>query len=74
MTNFQTHIKDQQLKQRDVARQLGISGGYLSELVNGIKTPSLDLAVAIERLTQGAVPAASWVPDAPAAEPQEDAA
>jgi len=30
-------------------------------LENGKKKPSLDLAVRIERLTDGAVPASSWV-------------
>lgn len=45
------------------AERLGITTSYLSLLESGTKTPSLDLAVRIERLTGGAVPASSWIPD-----------
>ena len=45
------------------ARRLGISRGYLSEMLAGKKLPSLTLAVTIERETGGAVPASSWVPE-----------
>ncbi len=45
------------------ADRLGVSRSYLSDILNGNKTPSLDLAVRIERLTDGAVPARSWVPE-----------
>jgi len=51
-----------------IADQLGISASYLSLLESGKKRPSLDLAFRIERLTGGAVPAASWT------QAQEDAA
>jgi len=53
------------------AQRLGIDEGHLSRLLAGKKRPSLVLAARIERLTGGAVPAASWVePDeaAPASE------
>jgi DNA-binding transcriptional regulator YdaS (Cro superfamily) len=60
------------------AALLGISKGYLSDIVNGNRVPSLEVAVAIERATKGAVLAASWVPepvvDALAPTPSEDAA
>jgi len=56
------------IKQSDLADRLGISQAFLSQLLNGRRTPSLELAVRIERLTGGAVPAASWVaPDGEAA-------
>lgn len=45
------------------ADRLGVSRSYLSDILNGNKTPSLDLAVRIERLTGGAVPASSWIPE-----------
>lgn len=45
------------------ADRLEISRSYLSDILNGNKTPSLDLAVRIERLTGGAVPASSWIPE-----------
>lgn len=61
------------------AKRLGISPSYLSDLVNGKKLPSLDLAVRIERETGGVVVANSWI--APVADeaqaalrPEEDAA
>jgi len=51
------------------AKRLCVSRSYLSGLVNGNKSPSLDLAVRIERLSGGEVPATSWVPQT-----KEDAA
>lgn len=45
------------------ATRLGVTGGYLSQLLSGQKLPSLRLAVKIERETGGEVPATSWVPD-----------
>lgn len=46
------------------ASALGIGRPFLSHLESGKKRPSLELAIRIERLTNGAVPAASWVPEA----------
>lgn len=54
------------------AEELGISPGFLSDLLNGKKQPALTLAVRIERLTGGAVAAVSWVPEE--ADTSEDAA
>lgn len=45
------------------ADRLGVSRSYLSDLLNGNKTPSLELATKIERATGGVVPASSWIPD-----------
>jgi DNA-binding transcriptional regulator YdaS (Cro superfamily) len=61
MTQLQSYIAEACLKQSALADTLGISRGYMSELVSGSKTPSLEIAVAIERATGGAVPAASWI-------------
>ena len=44
------------------AQRLGISKGYLSDLLNGKRIPSLDVAVAIQRATDGKIAADSWVP------------
>jgi len=62
-------------KRESIADSLDISRSYLSLLESGTKRPSLDLAVRIERLTDGAVPATSWVPS-PATTPtrEDDAA
>lgn len=43
------------------AVMLGISRSYLSEILSGNRRPSLELAVSIERKTNGAVPASSWI-------------
>lgn len=56
------------------AARLGITKSYLSELLNGNRTPSLEVAVRIQRVTNGAVPAASWLPeDTGAAHPGQSA-
>lgn len=47
------------------AARLGVSRSYLSLLESGKKVPSLVLAVKIEKISQGKVPAASWVSDIP---------
>jgi transcriptional regulator with XRE-family HTH domain len=60
------------------AREIGVSKSYLSDLLNGKRVPALDLAARIERLTDGAVMAASWSAESSAPqtapENQEDAA
>ncbi len=43
------------------ADELGIGRPFLSMLESGRKRPSLELAVRIERLTAGGVPASSWI-------------
>jgi transcriptional regulator with XRE-family HTH domain len=65
---LRSHIKSSGDTRGVWAERLGISRSYLSLLETGAKTPSLDLAVRIERETGGAVPAASWVARNPPAE------
>lgn len=43
------------------ARELGVAPSTISDLCNGRRRPSLDLAVRIEKRTAGAVPAAEWL-------------
>lgn len=54
-------------EQSKLAARIGCSQSHLSDLARGHRSPSLELAHAIERATNGAVPMSSWV-DAPAAE------
>ncbi|WP_084295522.1 helix-turn-helix domain-containing protein [Cereibacter johrii] len=61
MAKLSQYLTDNRTTQRDFAARLGTSASYLSEIAGGRKTPSLELAFAIERLTAGAVPAASWL-------------
>ena len=55
------HIKSSGQSQSWWADQLQITRSYLSDLLNGNKVPSLDLAVRIQRATGGAVPADCWI-------------
>jgi transcriptional regulator with XRE-family HTH domain len=60
MTKLHTYLTAAGKKQSELAKELGVSRGYLSELVNGAKTPGLALATDIERATAGAVRASEW--------------
>lgn len=59
--------------QAELAEMLGLSQSFVSKMESGAQLPPLDLAVRIERMTNGAVPAASWIDDAAAAAPPEAA-
>lgn len=43
------------------AERIGISAPYLTQILNGDKRPSLDVAFRIEAATGGDVPACEWV-------------
>jgi DNA-binding transcriptional regulator YdaS (Cro superfamily) len=60
MEQLQTLLEGQ--RKGDFAKRIGVSSAYLSQLLSGKRTPSLEVAVKIERETGGAVLAASWVP------------
>jgi antitoxin component HigA of HigAB toxin-antitoxin module len=47
------------LKASELQSEIGLSRSYASELLNGKRRPSLDIAVKIER--RFGVPAAAWV-------------
>ena len=49
------------LNQSEVARQLGMTRAAVSKMILGHAKPSLEIAVAIERLTDGKVPPSSWL-------------
>lgn len=78
MANLKSYLAETGTKQSALARQIGITAGYMSALVSEGAQPSLEVAVRIERATCGAVPAASWIPEAEASvatlPPSEDAA
>lgn len=56
-----------QLKQRHVAQRLDVDQGYVSAWERGDRRPSLENAVALERLTEGAVCVEDWVDNEPQA-------
>ena len=62
MTQLRDFLSATKTKQSDLARRLGVSVAYMSELVNGSKTPGFELAFKIEDATGGAVSARSWLP------------
>lgn len=71
MTQLQAYLTSQGLRQADFAAAIGTTQAHISRLARGTAVPSLTLAVAIERATGGAVPAASLIPEEP---PTGDAA
>lgn len=65
---FAEFIKSSGLRQSEWAERIGCSRSYLSEILSGKKRPSLEVACRIEDLTEGKVPASSWMrptPDIP---------
>ena len=60
MQTLSTYLRDHGKTQREIARAVGASPSYINELCKELKTPSLKMAFAIERATDGAVLAASW--------------
>jgi transcriptional regulator with XRE-family HTH domain len=57
---FREHVLSSGKSQSSWAADLSISRSYFSELLNGNRLPSLELASKIEVLTNGRVPAGSW--------------
>lgn len=45
---------------KDWSKRLGLSNSYLSEILNGRKTPSISVIRQIAEKTDGAVPPAAW--------------
>ncbi|MGY9050141.1 MAG: helix-turn-helix domain-containing protein [Rhodobacterales bacterium] len=64
MSNLSKYHVETGKSQAEVARHLGISRSYYSEIVSGSKTPGGALAAKIERATGGAVTSISFFPDA----------
>lgn len=61
MSTLSDYLKNNQILQQDFARRIGATQATVSRLAKQSIMPSLTLAVAIERETNGAVPASSWV-------------
>ena len=53
------------ISQAQWARVFGLTGGYLSQLVNEIKVPSLQVALLIEARTDGKVTPYDWGVEVP---------
>lgn len=61
MTQLRAYLTQKNIRQSALAEMLGVSNGYMSQIINGDKRPSLDLAFKIEDATGGAITARSWV-------------
>lgn len=62
MTLLKQYIEGHpEITQAELARRIGHDRSNFNRIVNGSAKPTLDVAVAIERETAGAVPASSWV-------------
>jgi len=67
MEKLTTHIAQTGATRAKFAEECGISAPYLSQIISGIKRPSLGVALKIERITNGAVPVSVWAEDKGAA-------
>ncbi len=53
-------LKENNWRQAHLCDRLGLSAGFISELVNGDKRPSIDVAMRIHLLTGGSVSLPDW--------------
>lgn len=70
MEKLRAYMKRVGIKPSEMAEAVGTSRGYMHDILTNRRRPGLNVAVAIERATNGAVPAAEWA----AAQSQGDAA
>lgn len=54
--------EQEDLEIKDIAEELGLSLSGTYKLYNGESVPSLETAIAIEDLTDGAVSCRDWIP------------
>jgi DNA-binding XRE family transcriptional regulator len=62
MNVLKKYRKDVSIRQTEFAEVVGVTQSTISKIESGEINPSLELAVAIERATGGAIPPSSWVP------------
>ena len=65
MENLQRYLATSGVRQAALAGLLGITRGYMSQVVSGSRQPSLTLALKIAQVTDGAVPVSAWMPPEP---------
>jgi transcriptional regulator with XRE-family HTH domain len=53
-------LRDRGISQDAFAARVGATQSQISRIVRGDRGPGIELAVAIERATDGAVPVTSW--------------
>jgi DNA-binding XRE family transcriptional regulator len=60
-TKLSQWIDASEMTREEAAEKLGVNRTHLDMLCRGARKPGLALALAIENLTNGAIPPASWV-------------
>lgn len=66
--SLKKYRKSHRLSQRDLAARLGITQSMISKIESGDVRPGSKLMFEIEDVTNGAVPARSWVQEQEATE------
>lgn len=61
MLTLRDYIQTNRVRQKDLAARLGVTQATVSRLVTGAAKPSVELAAAIKRETDGAVGFEVWV-------------
>lgn len=62
MEQLQEYLKGR--RKGDFAKEIGVSGPYLSQIIHGVRRPSFDVMCRIEQATNGAVGLYAWRADA----------
>ncbi len=60
-TKFSRWIDASGMNRDEVAAALGINRTHLDKVCRGARRPGLGLALGIEKLTRGAIPASDWL-------------
>lgn len=63
MSNLRTFLSENDETQAEFAERIGVSQGTVSKLCKGLISPSLPLALKIQRVTGGKVTVESWMKD-----------
>ncbi len=63
MSTLHAYLSRRGITQEQFADEIGVGQAMVSKLARGLARPSIDVAIAIERVTEGAVPATSWGKD-----------
>lgn len=69
MNKLLEYLRDAGISQRKMAAAIHVDPSVMSRYLSGEARPGLDKAVAIERATDGAVPASCWAAGAKEATP-----
>lgn len=71
MEKFHAYIKRRGISQNDLAGEIGVSKGYLSQIIKGKRSPSREIIQKIATATEGFIPPDVWF-DVPASSDAAD--